>query len=156
MIFFYLQINERKSTYMLTIPNLRNMNTYMIVIKNTGNYILLLCMLSLDLCFLVEITGFPQSWSLCKFECMQKVANLCMEKLDPMQPEVNVLLSKKNSSNDHPLLWIISQLYEALIIHKIQWIMIISNLQLLELFHQLVQFEKTTITRILRISSSNT
>ena len=63
---------------------------------------------------------------------------------------------KETSSNDHPLLWMISQLYEDLIIHKIQWIMIISNLQLLGLFHQLVHFEKTAITRIMRISSSTT
>ena len=63
--------------------------------------------------------------------------------------------STKSSSNDHHLLWMIYQLYEALIIHKIQWIMIISNLQLLGLFHQLVHFGKMAITWILRISSSN-
>ena len=63
---------------------------------------------------------------------------------------------EKNSSYDHALLWIKSQLYEALIIHKIHWIMIISNLQLLGLFHQLVHFGKMTITWILRIPSSNT
>ena len=88
-------------------------------------------MLTLDLFFFVEITIVPQSWSLCKFESLQEVANLCMEKLDPMQTEANVLLSNKNSSNDHPLIWMIYQLYEILLIHKIHWIMIISNLQLL-------------------------
>ena len=121
-----------------------------------GTYLLLFSMLPLDLWFFAEITRVPRSWSLWKFECKQEVANLCMEKLDLMQPEVNFFLPKKTSSNDHPLLWMISQLYEALIIHKIHWVMIISNLQLLELFYQLVHFEKTTITRILRISSSNT
>ena len=127
-----------------------------IYIKNRVLIFLLFFMLPLDLCFIVDIILVPWSWSLCKFECMQEVANLCMEKLDPMQPEANVLLSKKTSSNDRPLLWMIYQLYEVVIIHKIHWIMIISNLQLLELFHRLVHSGETTITQIPIISSSNT
>ena len=64
--------------------------------------------------------------------------------------------SKKTYFNDNPLLCMRSQLYVAFIIQKIHWIMIISNLHLLGLFHWFVHFGKTTITRILRISSSNT
>ena len=64
--------------------------------------------------------------------------------------------SRKNSSNDHPLLWMRSQLYEALIIHKIHWIMIISKPQILGLFHQFFHFGKTTIRWTLRNSYSNT
>ena len=70
-------------------------------------------MLPLDLYFLVEIIVVPRSWYLCKFECTQDVANLCMEKLDPMQPEANALLSKKNffqwsssSLDDISTLWV--------------------------------------------------
>ena len=37
MSFAYLQINERQSTYMLTIPSLRNTNLYMTVMKTFKN-----------------------------------------------------------------------------------------------------------------------
>ena len=38
MNFVYLQINERQSTYILTIINLRNMNLYMTVMKTLKKY----------------------------------------------------------------------------------------------------------------------
>ena len=53
-------------------------------------------MVPFDLCFLAEINGIPRSWCLCKFECMKEVANLCMAKLDPMEPELNVFVWNKN------------------------------------------------------------
>ena len=56
---------------------------------------LFFCILPLDLFLLADITIVPRSRYFCKFECMQEVANLCMEKMDPMQPEVNILISKK-------------------------------------------------------------
>ena len=64
--------------------------------------------------------------------------------------------SRKTSFNDHHLLSIRTQLYEALIIHKIHWIMIISKSHILGLLHQFVHFGKTFIIQILRISSSKT
>ena len=51
--------------------------------------------------------------------------------------------SKKTSFDDHhPLLYLSYQLYEALVIHNIHWILLILKPQIPGLFHQFIQFWK--------------
>ena len=64
--------------------------------------------------------------------------------------------SNKTSPNDHPIIHMKYQIYEALIIQKIHLIVIITKPRILGLFNQFIHFGKTVITQILRISSSDT